>query len=149
MKPEISDKVEVNKTSTTLGIRWEHEVIEDDCFDKPEVITLKNTHLFTLLKSNSATIRLCIISDLPSEICILLTHGSSSASIRFQNISKVLYNPKLKLIIFESKESENYSQIRVSHDGHFDLSTSNPNSNYKSSWLMFMAENLGLTEFKP
>lgn len=149
MKPEISDKLDVDKISETLGVKWQHQLIEDYCFDKPELITLENTYLFSLFEHDFLRIRLYIISNVPKEVQILINLENSSRSIRFQDISRVLYNPKLRLIIFESKGSDFYSQLRIEHDGRFDLSISNPVSNYKNSWLTFMCENLGLIEFKP
>lgn len=149
MKPQISNTVDVDKISEALGIKWQHQVIEDYCFDKPELITLENTYLFNLLEHDFLKIRLCIISDVPKEAQILFDFKNSSRSISFQDISRVLYNPKLRLVIFESKDSDSYSQLRIEHDGQFDLSISNPISNYKNSWLTFMGENLGLIEFNP
>lgn len=149
MKPSISDSIDPNKVSEALGVNWLHQKIQDDCFDRPELISLENTYLFDLLDHQSLKIRLCVISDFPKEVQILFEFKGISSSIRFQNISRILYNPKLKLVIFESRDSDSYSQLRVERDGKFDISISNPISNYKNSWLTFMGENLGLLEYIP
>ena len=149
MNPLISDSIDPNKISEALGVNWLHQIIQDDCFDKPELITLENTYLFDLLDHHSLKIRLCVISDLTKEVQILFDFMGISRSIRFQNISRILYNPKLKLVIFESRDFDSYSQLRVERDGKFDLSISNPISNYQNSWLTFMGESLGLLEFTP
>lgn len=145
MKPQISTIIDPNKLSECLGVKWSHEKIYDECFDKPELIILENT--FSIRLENS--IRLSFIIDLPNEVNLFIDNNKRASSIHFKNISQVLYNPKLKLVILESKNSEFFSQLRVDYSGNFDLSTQNPISNYANSWLSIMGENLQLIEFNP
>ncbi len=151
MKPEISNIIDVEKISKTLDIKWQNPEIEDSCSGKSEIIVFKDTYLFTLfeLENDLLNVQLCVITDIPNEIQILFDYKNERGTITFREITKILYNPKLNLIIFESKHNDTYSQLRIAKSELFDLSVSNPISNYKNSWLTFMGENLGLIEYNP
>jgi len=148
MKPEISNEISIDKISKTLKIEWYNQQIEAGYFDQKEPIVDLNVFLFNLLDVKDFEIRLGFVTNTPKEVLLLIDYKNFHHVIKFKNVTNVLYNPKLELVIFESKNTEFYSQLSVSREGLFDLSSNDPISNYENSWLVVMGENLGLIEFK-
>lgn len=151
MKPLISKYVDIQKISETLGIEWKNLEIPSlsEYSNKQEDRIIENTFIFEL-ENNQVFLEVTIQNPkrkTSDQIQLRTAFDSFENLFLFNKITRVLYNPKLKEVIFESKNKQYFSELMINSKGKCISAINIPRSNYQNSWIQVRAENLQLLPY--
>jgi hypothetical protein len=145
MDPVIDTILDPKKIAKTLGLKWTHPEFIRPGSNGDEIETSDETYNFTLVDKKNLVIVLQVdVNDLHT----IILEINEPSSIKFTNISKILYNPKMKAIMLEAVIGKHYHEMSIHSDGKFYLGLDQPTSSLPDSSLTIMAENLGLVPAK-
>ena len=121
--------------SDCLAKPYEHYLIPESSKDYDEDEFDTNTFILKLSKQITLT-----LWENHKQLVINITNNNSK--IEFEQITRVITQPKLKYVIFESKTESNFSQLRIDSEGQFQLDIMRAIKYYDRNWGDFSEENL-------
>lgn len=126
------------KISQVLCTKWEHPKIPDENDEYKKVRYDTSSFIFNLPNELILSFNQHFQ---PASIQLSSNNKREIFTISFENINKVKYLFRYKILILESRQKDYFSQIWVSSEGIFRMRVGVPISDYESyAWTISMGD---------